>query len=63
MRANARFLTDVGHLRPGVSLTQVTNVLFAVSSPELYDLLVVRRRWSLRRYTGFVATTIENALL
>ena len=63
MRANARFLADAGHLRPEVSLTQATDVLFAVSSPEMYDLLVVRRGWSLRRYTSFVATTIENALL
>jgi AcrR family transcriptional regulator len=63
MRANARFLADAGHLRSGVSLAQATDVLFAVSSEEMYDLLVVRRGWSLRRYTGFVATTIENALL
>ncbi len=63
MRANARFLADARHLRPGVSLTQATDVLFAVSSPEMYDLLVIRRGWSLRRYTAFVATTIENALL
>jgi AcrR family transcriptional regulator len=63
MRANARFLADAGHLRPGVSLRQATDVLFAVSSPEMYDLLVVQRAWSLRRYSSFVATTIENALL
>lgn len=63
MRANARFLADAGHLRPGVSLTQATDVLFAVSSQEMYDLLVVRSGWSPRRYIGFVATTIENALL
>ena len=63
MRANARFLADAGHLRPGVSLPQATDVLFAVSSPEMYDLLVVRRGWTTRRYSRFVATTIENALL
>jgi AcrR family transcriptional regulator len=63
MRTNARFLADAGHLRRGVSLTQATDVLFAVSSQEMYDLLVVQRGWSLRRYAGFVATTIENALL
>ncbi|MEO5654060.1 MAG: helix-turn-helix domain-containing protein [Marmoricola sp.] len=63
MRANARFLADAHHLRPEVSLAQATDVLFAVSSPEMYDLLVTRRGWSLRRYTGFVETTIENALL
>lgn len=63
MRANARFLADAGHLRPGVSLPQATDVLFAVSSQEMYDLLVVRRGWTTRRYSNFVATTIENALL
>jgi len=63
MRANAKFLFDAGHLRPGVSLAQATDVLFAVSSQEMYDLLVVRRGWAMRRYTDFVATTIENALL
>ncbi len=63
MRANARFLADAGHLRPGVSLPQATDVLFAVSSQEMYDLLVVRRGWTTRRYSNFVATTLENALL
>jgi len=63
MRANAKFLFEAGHLRPGVSLAQATDVLFAVSSQEMYDLLVVRRGWAMRRYTHFVATTIENALL
>ncbi|MEO7980381.1 MAG: helix-turn-helix domain-containing protein [Sporichthyaceae bacterium] len=63
MRANARFLADAGHLRPGVTRIEATDVLFAVSSPEMYDLLAVRSGWSPRRYTRFVATTIENALL
>lgn len=63
MRANARFLADAAHLRPGVSFAQATDVLFAVSSPEMYDLLVTRRGWSTRRYTNFVATTVGNALL
>ena len=60
MRANARFLADAGHLRPGVSLPQATDVLFAVSSQEMYDLLVVRRGWTTRRYSNFVATTLET---
>ena len=63
MRANAGYLADAGHLRVGVSPAQAADVLFAVSSQEMYDLLVLRRGWSKRRYTQFVATTIENALL
>ena len=63
MKANARYLADAGHLRAEVSMSQATDVLFAVSSPEMYDLLVIGRSWSLRRYIRFVSTTIEHALL
>jgi AcrR family transcriptional regulator len=63
MHANARALARSGHLRSGVSLAMATDVMFAVSSPEMYDLLVVRGRWSLRRYARFVETTIASALL
>ena len=63
MRANARSLARSGHLRSGVSLTMAADVLFSVSSPEMYDLLVVRGGWSLPRYERFVQTTIANALL
>lgn len=63
MRANARFLAGSGHLRSGISHAMATDVLFAVSSPEMYDLLVLRGRWSLRRYARFVESTIAGALL
>ncbi|WP_426594924.1 TetR/AcrR family transcriptional regulator [Cellulomonas sp. McL0617] len=63
MRANAQALARAGHLRAGISLTSATDVMFAVSSPEMYDLLVVRGSWSLRRYASFVESTITNALL
>jgi AcrR family transcriptional regulator len=63
MHANARALARSGHLRSGVSLAMATDVMFAVSSPEMYDLLVVRGHWSSRRYARFVETTLTNALL
>ena len=63
MHANARALKRSGHLRSNVSLAMATDVMFAVSSPEMYDLLVVRGHWSLRRYARFVETTLINALL
>jgi AcrR family transcriptional regulator len=63
MRANARALARAGHLRPGISLAMATDVMFAVSSPEMYDLLVERGGWSLRRYARFVETTIASTLL
>ncbi|HEX3088540.1 MAG TPA: hypothetical protein VHQ23_07775 [Ilumatobacteraceae bacterium] len=37
--------------------------LWTYSSPELFDLLVRRRHWSLRRYSRFVVEAIQNALL
>lgn len=63
MRVNARALARAGHLRSGVSLAMATDVMFAVSSPEMYDLLVDRGGWSLRRYARFVEATLVNALL
>jgi AcrR family transcriptional regulator len=63
MRVNARHLRDGGHLRPGVTLGQATDVLWTYSSPELYELLVVRRGWSSDRYGRFVGDAMIAALL
>ena len=63
MELNARRLLDGGGLPEGVTLNEVRDVLWLFSSPELYDLLVVRRGWSLQRYGHFVSTGIEAALL
>jgi AcrR family transcriptional regulator len=63
MSANARRLRDSGHLRTGITLTQATDVLWTYSAPELYELLVLRRGWSPKRYGDFVATAMINALL
>lgn len=62
MTHNARYLYDGGHLRPGVTLEQAAEVLWLYSSPELYDLLVLRRRWPLDRYGGFVSDSMIAAL-
>jgi AcrR family transcriptional regulator len=63
MRTNARRLHDAGHLRPDVSVDQATDVLWTYSSPELYELLVLRRGMSLARYGAFVADAMTAALL
>ena len=63
MRHNARSLVDGGHTRPEIRLADATDVLWTYSSPELFDLLVRRRRWSLRRYSRFIVDAITNALL
>lgn len=52
-----------GHLRDGVSVQQARDVLWAYSSPDLYELLVVERRWSRKRYAAFLADAVIAALL
>jgi AcrR family transcriptional regulator len=63
MTDNARRLRDAGHLGPGVTLAQAADVLWTYSSPELYELLVLRRGWSARRYGRFIADAMIQALL
>ncbi len=63
MTVNATHLRDAGHLRAGITLRVAVDVLWAFSSPDLYDLLVVRRGWSALRYGRFVSEAITGALL
>jgi hypothetical protein len=63
MTDNARRLHDAGHLRPGVTLAHAADVLWTYSSPELYELLVIRRGMPLRQYGHFIASAMINALL
>jgi hypothetical protein len=61
MRHNVRALD--GHLRPGVTQALAAEIMWTYSSPDLYDLLVLRRGWSIRRYGQFVAESMIAALL
>jgi AcrR family transcriptional regulator len=63
MTDNARRLRDAGHLRPGLSLAEAADILWTYSSPELYELLVMRRGWAPKRYGQFVAEAMIDALL
>jgi len=63
MAHNARTLLKAGHLRQGVTLAAATDVLWTYSSPELYELLVTRRGWSVERYGRFIADAMIAALL
>jgi AcrR family transcriptional regulator len=63
MRHNARRLKQRGWLRPGMSVSRATDILWAYSSAELYDLLVLRSGWSARRYGEFVGDACTAALL
>jgi AcrR family transcriptional regulator len=63
MAANAGRLARAGHLRAGVTVEQATDVLWTFSSPELYELLVVRCGWEPARYGVFVADSLMTQLL
>ncbi len=63
MRHNARRLRQRGWLRPGISLAQATDILWTYSSAELYELLVLKSGWPLKRYGRFVGEALIAALL
>jgi AcrR family transcriptional regulator len=63
MHDNARALAALGGVRDGITVDEAGDVLFTISSPEMYELLVMRRGWSLERYSTYVRDTITHALL
>lgn len=63
MTDNARRLRDGGHLRDGVTLARAADILWTYSAPELFELLVLRRGWTRRRYGRFVADAMRAELL
>jgi AcrR family transcriptional regulator len=63
MEHNARQLFERGDFRDGVTLEHARDVLWAYSSPELYELLVLRQHWPLELYGRFVAEGMIAALL
>ena len=63
MGDHARFLADRGHLRPGVTVEEAADVLWTCSSLELYELLVLKRGWSMPRFAAFLADFMITALL
>ena len=63
MRRNARVLVDRRFLRKGVTAERAAEILWAYTSPELYDLFVMRRGWTPQRFGEFVASALTAALL
>ncbi len=63
MTDNARRLRRTGQLRPGVTVAYAADVMWTYSSPELYELLVLRRGMRVRDYGRFVSHAMVAALL
>lgn len=63
MTSNARHLHQAGHLRAGLTAERAGEIMWAYSSPELYELLVSCRRWPPDQYGAFIAEAMIAALL
>jgi len=56
-------LSEGRHLRAGVSQQEARDVLWAYTSPELYQLMVLKRGWSGPRYRDWVLRSLIHSLL
>ena len=63
MRHHAEFLAQREYLRPGVSVSEATDILWACSSTEFYELLVIQRKWPSPRYAQFITDFMTTGLL
>jgi AcrR family transcriptional regulator len=63
MTENARFLEAAGHLRPGVDARRAADLMWTVTAPEMIELLVHRRGWSLDEYAALLYQTLTSQLL
>ena len=63
MTRNARRLHEAGHLRAGMTAEHAGEIMWTYSSPELYELLVLSRRWPPGQYGAFIAEAMIAALL
>lgn len=57
------FLHEQGELRPGLSLEEATDVLWALTSYDLYHMLVVEQSWEPVRYETWLAQLLIQHLL
>ena len=58
-----QILASKTQLRPGLSVGEAAEIMWAYSSPELYGLLVLTRGWRAERYGEFVGESLVDALL
>jgi hypothetical protein len=59
----AKALDETGHLPPAVSVAEARDVLWTYKLAELYQLLVIERKWSAKRYGRWIADALTAALL
>jgi AcrR family transcriptional regulator len=62
-RTLAQLLADRGALKPGMSVADATDIIFALLGPETYLLLTARRHWTPTKWERWVTATLNSALL
>jgi AcrR family transcriptional regulator len=62
MTENARYLEQAGHLRAGVEVVAAADLMWSATSPEMFELLVVRRGWSIERWADYIYSTVTSLL-
>jgi len=62
MTLNAHRLTHRPGTRTDLSIEQIRDVLWTYSAPQIYDLLVLRRRWPIPAYVDFLTTGMTSQL-
>lgn len=56
-------LDDGGHLRPGIDTVQATDIFVALSSVEMYQMLVAQLGWTSSRFKAWTYRTLCEQLL
>ncbi len=62
-RALAEILDAKGTLRPGLTVDEAADILFALVSLEIYVLLTLERGWAPKQWERWAARTVSNAVL
>lgn len=63
MRLLAAHLAETGALRPGLSVEEAADVIWATNAPETYLLLVGERGWTPERFEAWLADAWRRLLL
>ena len=56
-------LSTRGPLREGLDIPTATEIVWTITSPEVYSLLTVDRQWSKERYVGWLGDSLVRLLL
>lgn len=59
----AKHLERDGHPAPGISAREARDVLWTLNSAEVFQLFVLQRGWSPRRYGTWIGHQLATALL